>query len=325
MTEERRQLMQLLAKHCPDNGRAWRSLGLTALLWGAAVAALHVTASYLAVALTALCVLRCFMVFHDAAHSSFFEDVLSNRRLLRVIQYFAGYSSREWTSVHNSHHAHFGDAQVRDASMTVFFSQQELREAPWPLALAHRVLHDPLIFYPFAGLFVFFINKPVRHFPHRWAVPSLIWLVLGRQTAAMYLAAGWLAATVGVMCFHLQHHCNAPYRVASAVERSALDAALQGSTRMRVPFPFSLASFGIEYHHIHHYSVQVPGYRMANCDAEGERLGLWRGVNTVGFQRGFKSLFHTQFEGSRKVADADGTPPRFVSFWPYSALGLQDA
>lgn len=29
-------------------------------------------------------------------------------------------------------------------------------------------------------------------------------------------------------------------------------------------------SFGIEYHHIHHFDIRVPGYRLERCDAEGE-------------------------------------------------------
>ena len=54
-----------------------------------------------------------------------------------------------------------------------------------------------------------------------WVGLARFWFALGGRTAALYLVAAWLAGTVGVMCFHLQHHCNAPYREASAVKRSA--------------------------------------------------------------------------------------------------------
>lgn len=33
---------------------------------------------------------------------------------------------------------------------------------------------------------------------------------------------------------------------------------------------FQVFSFGIEYHHIHHFDIRVPGYRLERCDAEGE-------------------------------------------------------
>ena len=34
--------------------------------------------------------------------------------------------------------------------------------------------------------------------------------------------------------------------------------------------PSEVFSFGIEYHHIHHFDIRVPGYRLPRCDAEGE-------------------------------------------------------
>jgi len=324
--EERRRLRELLERHRADDGEAWASLALTGLLWLTAVAALHVSGGHwAAVVFLALNMVRCFIVFHDAAHSSFFEDAASNKRLAQVLQFFVNYSYEEWDSIHNSHHAHFGDVTVKDASLTVFFSEAEVAQAPWHLRWAHRLIRDPLLFFPLAGFFVFLVNKPLIHGPCRAVLPLLLWLALGPQTALAYMAAAWLAGSLGVAAFHLQHHCNRPYRVEDAAARSALDAAMLGSTRIPLPFPLSTFSFGIEYHHIHHFDVRVPGYRLPRCDAEGEKLGLWRRVNTVGMVRAFKSLFHTQFEGSTRAAERGGTQPRFVSFWPYSALGLQDA
>jgi len=322
---DRRRITELLAKYRANDGEAWGSLALTVLLWSAALFLLHVTGgNWAAVIFLGLCQVRSFIVFHDAAHLSFFENADANRTLAWVLQFFVNYSYEEWDENHNPHHAHFGDSTVRDASLTVFFSEAELEAAPWPLRLAHRVIRDPLLFFPLAGLFVFFLNKPHRHGPYRIVIPLILWFTLGQQTTLAYLAAALIGGALGVACFHLQHHCNAPYRVEGPSSRSNVDAAMLGSTRIPLPFPLSVFFFGIEYHHIHHYDVRVPGYRLPRCDQEGEAAGLWRNANTVGAWRAFKSLFHTQFEGSRKFNDADGNPPKFVSFWPYSQLGLQD-
>jgi len=193
------------------------------------------------------------------------------------------------------------------------------------IAVGSPQIRDPLLFFPLGGFFVFFINKPLIHGPQRILLPLLVCCILGRQTAIGYLEAAWVAGALGVAAFHLQHHCNTPYRVADNSSRSPLDAGMLGSTRMPLCFPLSLFSFGIEYHHIHHIDSRVPGYRLPRCDAEGSQLGLWKRANTVAAGRAIRSLFHTQFEGSRRVRDANGVEPRFVSFWPYSALGLQDA
>lgn len=56
----------------------------------------------------AFALVRAFIVFHDAAHSSFFEKPEHNKTLGQVLQFFINYSLDEWNAVHNSHHAHFG-------------------------------------------------------------------------------------------------------------------------------------------------------------------------------------------------------------------------
>jgi omega-6 fatty acid desaturase (delta-12 desaturase) len=320
------ELKRLFAKHRADNHEAFASLGLTMFLWVAGLTSVHLSGGHwAAVTFLGLSMIRCFIVFHDAAHLSFFEDASRNRLLARVLQWFVNYDYAEWDRVHNSHHVHLGDETVHDASLTVFFSQQQLAEKPWPLRLAHRVIRDPLLFFPLAGFFVFFINKMRIHGPKRVLLPLIVWCTLGRVTAIGYLAAAWVAGALGVAAFHLQHGCNTPYRVADNSFRSHLDAAILGSTRIPLCFPLSLFSFGIEYHHIHHLDPRVPGYRLQRCDAEGLSRGFWRRVDTVSAGRAFRSLFHTQFKGSRRVTDANGVRPRFTSFWPYSAMGLQDA
>lgn len=320
---ERQELQSLVSKWRADDMEAWASLALTTTLYVASLALVHFTGgNWAAIILLAFALVRAFIVFHDAAHSSFFEKPEHNKTLGQVLQFFINYSLDEWNAVHNSHHAHFGDVTVKDSSLTIWFSEHELDEAPWYLWLAHRIIRDPIFFYPLAGLFVFFLNKPVQHFPYRTVVPFLVWYFLGMQTLCAYLLAAWLGGSLGVACFHLQHHCNSPYRVLDDSSRTHLDAAIVGSTRIPLAWPLSVFSFGIEYHHIHHFDIRVPGYRLERCDAEGEDLGLWKRVNTVDWVRAIKSLCHTQFHGSSKAASAEA--PRFSSFWPYSAIGLQD-
>eukprot|EP00929_Paragymnodinium_shiwhaense_P013470 TRINITY_DN121315_c0_g1_i1.p1 TRINITY_DN121315_c0_g1~~TRINITY_DN121315_c0_g1_i1.p1 ORF type:complete len:467 (-),score=54.28 TRINITY_DN121315_c0_g1_i1:48-1409(-) len=325
--EEIRRLKELVAKYRAVDSKAWACLALTALLWSTGLVAVHLSGSHwAAVVYLALSISRCFMVMHDAAHLSFFTSMRMNKLLAEVSQYFVNYNWRQWASIHNSHHKHFGDETVKDTSLTIWFSEAELATFPWWKRAIHRFVHEPLWFYPLASLFVFFVNKPITHGMQRIVLPLLVWATLGTTTLKGYMVAVWIAGMIGVASFHLQHHCNTAYRVASPSERTSIDAALVGSTRIPIPFPLSLFSLGIEYHHLHHWDVRVPGYNLPTCDAEGEALGLWGGrVNTLGAGRAFKSLFHAQFSGSQKVTDERGNPPRFISFWPYTVLGLQDA
>eukprot|EP00930_Biecheleria_cincta_P046601 TRINITY_DN32150_c0_g1_i1.p1 TRINITY_DN32150_c0_g1~~TRINITY_DN32150_c0_g1_i1.p1 ORF type:complete len:434 (-),score=36.68 TRINITY_DN32150_c0_g1_i1:303-1604(-) len=322
--EERKQLSTLVSKWRANNREAWMSLAWTAFLYGAAVAALHCSGGHWAsIIFLGFTLVRCFIVFHDAAHSSYFENPASNRRLAQILQFFVSYSYDEWNRVHNSHHSHFGDSTIKDTSLTIYFSEQELSEGPWYKRFLHRVIRDPIVFYPLAGLFVFFLNRPLQHGPYRVLLPFLVWQLLGVQTFIGYMLGSWLGGSLGVAAFHLQHHCNEPYRVKNGELRSHLDAAMLGSTRIPVAWPLSVFTYGIQYHHIHHYDTRVPGYRLKRCDAEGDAQQMWSGANTVTGLRAFKSLFHTVFSGTKKFADSEGRA-QFSSFWPYSALGLQD-
>lgn len=325
LSEERKKIQALLKKWRADDGEAWQSLALTAFLYVFSVAAVHLSAgSWPSIVLLAFSLVRSFIVFHDAAHSSFFEKAEDNKLLGQVLQFFVNYSLDEWNQIHNSHHNHFGDNTVKDNSLTIWFSEEELEKGPWWKWFLHRIIRDPIFFYPLAGLFVFFLNKPLQHGPYRVIVPFLVYSLLGSQTFVAYLLASWLGGSVGVAFFHLQHHCNAPYRCEDESTRTHVDAALLGSTRIPLFWPLSVFSFGIEYHHIHHFDIRVPGYRLPRCDAEGEAQNLWARANTVDGPRAVKSLCHTLFRGSSKAADESGRQPEFVSFWPYSVIGLQD-
>ena len=89
----------------------WRFCGarslveaLTATLYVGSLAVLHLSGGHwAAIILLAFALVRAFIVFHDAAHSSFFDKTLG-----QVLQFFINYSLDEWNTVHNSHHAHFG-------------------------------------------------------------------------------------------------------------------------------------------------------------------------------------------------------------------------
>ena len=61
-----------------------------------------------------------------------------------------------------------------------------------------------------------------------------------------------------MMLFHTQHAFNPAY-VKTGKDWSFRDAALIGSSFISVvPWWFRWATFGIEYHHIHHLSTKVP-------------------------------------------------------------------
>ncbi|CAE7648630.1 des, partial [Symbiodinium sp. CCMP2456] len=144
LSEERRKIQALLKKWRADDGEAWQSLALTAFLYVFSVAAVHLSAgSWPAIVLLAFSLVRSFIVFHDAAHPSFFEKAEDNKLLGQVLQFFVNYSMDEWNQIHNSHHNHFGDNTVKDNSLTIWFCEEELKKGPWWKWFLHRLIRDP--------------------------------------------------------------------------------------------------------------------------------------------------------------------------------------
>ena len=376
INEEQEELLNdLLKKHGANDTRAWQALGLSAVLWCLGVASILYTHSWWAVLLTSFSLVRNFIVLHDACHLSFFESYVNNVRLAQVMQvskcssvpspcslysplslsgplaalvllsmqHFSGREWKTWQVNHNHHHAHLGDVVVVDNSVTIWFSEAEYERMPLWKKVPFRIVRDPIVFFPVASLWVFFIFDFRVNFMSVHAIPIAIGLVTNnfKSFFVLYTVAMWIAGTIGLAIFHLQHQVNTPYRVHSD-KRSGVDAGLYGSTMLSIWFPFSLMTHGIEFHHIHHASTRVPGYHLAACHAEGEKLGLWGEINRVGGLRAFLSMFHTLFRGDVKVSphehhvrrpsvNKDGTKvkknqqeikpeedfPSFTTFWPY--------
>lgn len=321
-------LMALLRKHGPRDGKAWRTIAISAAFWGSGVYYMAHSQSVLSVFLVSFTIVRNFMILHDACHLSFFRSGKHNVRLAKILQFFSQFEWSTWQSTHNHHHHHLGDNSVIDTSLTVWFSEEDYANMPLKFKLPFRLIRDPILFFPIASAWVFFISRPIIQFLPRYTVPAILYYVCGFKTFLLYNCAGWLAGIIGLALFHLQHQVNTPYRV-SKDRKSMIDAGLYGSTLLAIRWPFTLITLGIEFHHIHHASTRVPGYNLADCHKEGESLGLFDGINRVGGHRAFVSMFHALFKGNTKCShadhhDANHELPSFVTFWPYSALGLYD-
>ena len=312
----------------PQDGKAWRTIMVSAIFWGSTVSYMAYSESLLSTFLVSFTIVRNFMILHDACHLSFFKSTKHNVMLAKGMQFFSPFEWSTWQSTHNHHHHHLGDSSVIDTSLTVWFSEEDYSKMPLKFRIPFRLIRDPMLFFPIASAWVFFISRPIIQFLPRYTVPAILYYLFGFKTFLLYNCAGWMAGIIGLALFHLQHQVNTPYRV-SKDRKSMIDAGLYGSTLLAIRWPFTLMTLGIEFHHIHHASTRVPGYNLADCHAEGEALGLFKNINRVGGYRAFVSMFHALFKGNTKCSHADHHDPNhelpsFVTFWPYSALGLYD-
>lgn len=322
----------------PNDALAWRAFGVSAALWLAVVFTAPNAFSFsLPAVMWAILAggtsTRIFMMFHDAAHNSFFTSAEANRVLGENLAILIWTPYAIWKYGHNRHHQVQGNLDLLDEAATIAHTTKEFAALPLWQRVLYRVFRDPLIFFP---LLPFVVWNVVLVFDRRASWQSLgatfiqgavyygaFWL---RGLPATYLhccllvlSIQWFSGLVGVLLFHLQHSVNTGYR-ADTKSFSAHDAAVLGSTFTYVPWWYKWATLGIEYHHIHHLSTRVPSYNLRACHEAGEARGLWKEVTTVTPTKALASVSNVLWD------EASHT---YVSFWPYHhiarAFGEPDA
>jgi acyl-lipid omega-6 desaturase (Delta-12 desaturase) len=103
--------------------------------------------------------------------------------------------------------------------------------------------------------------------------------------AAVQMPAAVIAGTAGVFLFYVQHQFEDAYWE-SGESWSYADAALRGSSYLRLPQPLQFFTGNIGLHHVHHLSAKVPNYNLQRAHDENP---IFHGVPVLTMWDGFKS------------------------------------
>jgi len=112
-----------------------------------------------------------------------------------------------------------------------------------------------------------------------WFMGPVDYLLVQGPTALMGGAAGvWL--------FYVQHQFEDTYWQSTG-DWSYADAALLGSSYLRLPKVLQFFSGNIGLHHVHHLSARIPNYNLQRAHDENPMfhdvptLSLWDGLSAV--------------------------------------------
>ncbi len=95
-----------------------------------------------------------------------------------------------------------------------------------------------------------------------------------------------LAGTLGVFMFYVQHQFEDVYW-ASSEHWSYADAALRGSSYLRLPRLFQFFSGNIGLHHVHHLSAKIPNYNLQRAHDENP---IFHAVPVLSVRDGLRSI-----------------------------------
>ena len=266
------------------------------------LALLHVSI-WLTIALvpvSAACLLRTFIMFHDCGHGSFVSSRRGNIWLGKIFGVIVLTPFVSWRNEHAVHHATSGDLDRRGIGDLPTLTVAEYQAKSPAGRLAYRLFRNPIIMFGIGPLVAMIIgprltspSAPPRM--RRSVIATdvvlaviaglLVWAVGPIAVLIVWLPPALVAGAAGIFLFYAQHQYEDAYWRRSD-EWSYSDAALRGSSFLDLHPVLRYATGNIGYHHVHHLSVRIPNYNLKNAH---EKSGLFDSVPVLTFTDGLRS------------------------------------
>jgi acyl-lipid omega-6 desaturase (Delta-12 desaturase) len=250
---------------------------------------------------TAGFLVRTFIVFHDCSHGSFLSSKRANVWVGVVLGLIVYSPFLRWRHDHAIHHATSGDLDRRGGGDVHTLTVAEYRALPWRGRLGYRLFRNPLVMFgigPIVALLVGprLVARGARPRLRRSVIATNI--ALGGAIGALCWVMGWrdyllvqgptimLAGGVGIWLFYVQHQFEDAYWQGTG-SWSYANAALRGSSYLKLPKVLQFFSGNIGLHHVHHLSARIPNYNLQRAHDENPMfhdvptLSLWDGLRAV--------------------------------------------
>ena len=247
---------------------------------------------------------RVFVVFHDCAHGSLLPNRRANAVLGTVLGLLVLSPFRRWRHDHAVHHATSGDLDRRGVGDILTLTVAEYQARSWRGRAAYRLIRNPFVMFGSGPVFAMIVGPRIVA---RGARPRMRNSVLGTDVSLLVLVAGvcWLtgwrdfllvwapaalvAGSVGIWLFYVQHQFEDAYWQ-RGVDWSYADAALRGSSYLKLPRVLGFFTGNIGLHHVHHLNARIPNYNLQRAHdaspvfAAVPTLSLWDGLRATRFK-----------------------------------------
>jgi acyl-lipid omega-6 desaturase (Delta-12 desaturase) len=234
----------------------------------------------------AVFLVRSFIVFHDCSHGSFLRSRRANLWLGRATGLLLYSPFLRWRHDHAVHHATSGDLDRRGTGDLRTLTVSEYRALSTRGRLGYRLLRNPLIMFGLGPIMAMIIGPRIvargaRPRMRRSVlatdlaiaamVAGLCWLMGWRDYLLVFGPSALLAGSIGIWLFYVQHQFEDAYWN-SGLDWSFTDAALRGSSYLRLPPVLRFCTGNIGYHHVHHLNALIPNYNLRRAHDETPAL-----------------------------------------------------
>jgi omega-6 fatty acid desaturase (delta-12 desaturase) len=226
--------------------------------------------------------LRTFIVFHDCTHGSFLPSKRGNLWVGRFAGLLVFQPFANWRHNHAVHHGTAGDLDRRGTGDIPTLTVEEYLARPWTSRLGYRLFRNPVVMFGVGPIWSLMIG------PRIWSnsmrkrqrtsilvtnlvlavVLGAIWWLVGIEAwLVVQMPIAFIAGSFGVFMFYVQHQFEDAYWEDSEQWNYA-DAALRGSSYLKLPKVLQFFSGNIGLHHVHHLSAKIPNYNLQRAHDE---------------------------------------------------------
>lgn len=261
--------------------------------------------SYLLVLLLAIpasgFLVRTFILFHDCSHGSFLPSKRANIWLGTVLGLLVYSPFLRWRHDHAIHHATSGDLDRRGGGDVRTLTIVEYGALEPRARLAYRLFRNPLVMFgigPIVALLIGprIVSRDARPRMRRSVIRTnialavivglLCWLIGWSDFVLVQAPTVLLAGSAGIWLFYVQHQFEDAYWE-NEQGWSYADAALRGSSYLKLPKVLQFFTGNIGLHHVHHLSARIPNYNLQRAHDENP---IFHQVPILGFRDGLRAV-----------------------------------
>jgi omega-6 fatty acid desaturase (delta-12 desaturase) len=267
--------------------------------------------------------LRTYVVFHDCAHGSFLPSKRGNAWLGTALGLLVFAPFVRWRHDHAVHHATSGDLDRRGVGDLPTITVAEYGALSPRRRLAYRLFRNPAVMFGLGPVVAMIVGPriPARNARPRMRrsvigtdialavlVGGLCWLVGWREYVMVALPPALLAGAAGIWLFYVQHQFEDAYWQ-STPDWNYADAALRGSSYLKLAKPLQFFTGNIGLHHIHHLNARIPNYNLQRAHDENP---IFHGVPTLSLWQALRAVRLKLWDEDRGrlVTFADGGKPQ---------------
>lgn len=226
-------------------------------------------------------VVRIFILQHDCGHGSFFPSRRANTMVGRLCSLFTLTPYTNWRRQHAQHHANWNNLDRRESGLDIYstcLTVTEYRALSPRKQCFYRLSQNPLIMLLLLPPLIFLLLyrwpfdtppawKNERRSVHLTNLAVVLaygglGLLIGfTDMLAVQLPISIIAAIIGVWLFSVQHKFEDTLWLRGK-DWTATDAAIRGSSYLKLPPILQWLTGNIGFHHVHHLDPRIPNYRL---------------------------------------------------------------